>query len=424
MNPAIRVEGLGKRYRIGEQQRYLTLRDRLAGVLRAPARMMNCGPNGTSRGHKEIWALRDVGFEVQTGEVLGVIGRNGAGKTTLLKILSRVTLPSAGWAEICGSVGSLLEVGTGFHPELTGRENIYLNGAILGMGQREIRRKFDEIVTFAEVAEFLDTPLKHYSSGMQTRLAFAVAAHFEPQILLVDEVLAVGDLAFQKKCLGKMDEVARAGRTILFVSHQMNQIRRLCPRVVWIDGGRLRMDGATAEVVSSYESAMSRGDLGGPANSRDSSSRTRFLKWQFEGAADGSNPYYLDSLGEVTVHFDLHVGAPLHRGHHGVALFSANRELIWGRAADGLRLQPGFHRISYTFPSLPLRPGPYFWQVSLWQDHEMFDLWDCLPEMIVATPNFQHARDEWSGVLNVPSEMRLAELSEVECAQQPCSNEG
>jgi lipopolysaccharide transport system ATP-binding protein len=423
LNPAIRVEGLGKRYRIGEQQRYLTLRDRLAGVLRAPARMMRRGPNGTSRGPKEIWALRDVGFEVQTGEVLGVIGRNGAGKTTLLKILSRVTLPSAGWAEICGSVGSLLEVGTGFHPELTGRENIYLNGAILGMGQREIRRKFDEIVAFAEVAEFLDTPLKHYSSGMQTRLAFAVAAHFEPQILLVDEVLAVGDLAFQKKCLGKMDEVARAGRTILFVSHQMNQIRRLCPRVVWIDGGRLRMDGATAEVVSSYESAMSRGDLGGPANSRDSSSRTRFLKWQFEGAADGSNPYYLDSLGEVTVHFDLHVGAPLHRGHHGVALFSANRELIWGRAADGLRLQPGFHRISYTFPSLPLRPGPYFWQVSLWQDHEMFDLWDCLPEMIVATPNFQHARDEWSGVLNVPSEMRLAELSEVECAQQPCSNE-
>jgi hypothetical protein len=143
------------------------------------------------------------------------------------------------------------------------------------------------------------------------------------------------------------------------------------------------------------------------------------LKWQFEGAADGSNPYYLDSLGEVTVHFDLHVSTPVHRGHHGVALFSANRELIWGRAADDLRLQPGFYRISYRFPSLPLRPGPYFWQVSLWQDDEMFDLWDCLPEMIVATPNFQHARDEWSGVLNVPSEMRLAELLEVEC-----SNEG
>jgi len=418
LNPAIRVEGLGKRYRIGEQQRYLTLRDRLAGVLRAPARMMSRGPNGASRARKEIWALREVGFEVQTGEVLGVIGRNGAGKTTLLKILSRVTLPSAGWAEICGSVGSLLEVGTGFHPELTGRENIYLNGAILGMGQREIRRKFDEIVAFAEVAEFLDTPLKHYSSGMQTRLAFAVAAHFEPQILLVDEVLAVGDLAFQKKCLGKMDEVARAGRTILFVSHQMNQIRRLCPRVVWIDGGRLRMDGATAEVVSSYESAMSRGDLGGLPASRDSSSHTQFLKWQFEGAADGSNPYYLDSLGEVTVHFDLHVSTPVHRGHHGVALFNANRELIWGRAIDGLQLQPGLHRISYTFPSLPLRPGPYFWRVSLWQDDEEFDVWDCLPEMIVATPNFQHPLDEWGGVLNIPSEVTLRDVESEKAAEQ------
>jgi lipopolysaccharide transport system ATP-binding protein len=417
LNPAICVECLGKRYRIGQLHRYLTLRDRLAGILRAPARILSHESNGTSRGLKEIWALREVAFQVQPGEVIGVIGRNGAGKTTLLKILSRVTLPSAGWAEICGSVGSLLEVGTGFHPELTGRENIYLNGAILGMGQREIRRKFDEIVAFAEVAEFLDTPLKHYSTGMQTRLAFAVAAHFEPQILLVDEVLAVGDLAFQKKCLGKMDEVARAGRTILFVSHQMNQIRRLCPRVVWIDAGRLRMDGATAEVVSSYESAMSRGDLGGLASPRDSSSRTRFLKWQFEGTADGSNPYHLDSLGEVTVHFDLHVTSPVRRGHHGVALFSANRELIWGRAVDDLKLQPGFHRISYTFPSLPLRPGPYFWQVSLWQDDDALDMWDCLPEMIVATPSFQHRRDEWTGVLNVPSEIRLVELGEVECAQ-------
>jgi len=417
LNPAIRVEGLGKRFRIGQQQRYLTLRDRLAGILRAPARVLSRGANGTSHGRKEIWALREVSFEVQPGEVIGLIGRNGAGKTTLLKILSRVTQPSAGWAEICGSVGSLLEVGTGFHPELTGRENIYLNGAILGMGQREIRRKFDEIVAFAEVAEFLDTPLKHYSSGMQTRLAFAVAAHFEPQILMVDEVLAVGDLAFQKKCLGKMDEVARAGRTILFVSHQMNQIRRLCARVAWIDAGHLRMDGAAAEVVSAYESSMSRGNLGEALDRRTFGATARFLKWHFEGGAKGSNPYYLDSLGEVTVHFDLRVSTPVYHGHHGIALFNANRELIWGRATDGLRLQPGLHRISYTFPSLPLRPGAYFWQVSLWQDEEPIDQWDCLPEMIVATPNFQHPRDEWSGVLNVPSEMRLAELGELECAR-------
>jgi lipopolysaccharide transport system ATP-binding protein len=314
-------------------------------------------------------------------------------------------------------VGSLLEVGTGFHPELTGRENIYLNGAILGMGRQEVARKFDEIVSFAEVAEFLDSPLKHYSSGMQTRLAFAVAAHFEPEILLVDEVLAVGDLAFQKKCLGKMDEVARTGRTIVFVSHQMNQIRRLCPRVIWIDAGRLRMDGKTPEVVSSYESAMSRGDIGQRDGTRESPAKTRFLKWQLECPSGTANPYSLDSLGEVAVHFDLHLSDRLHRGHHGIALFSANRELIWGRATDGLRLQPGLHRISYTFPYLPLRPGPYFWQVSLWQEHELFDLWDCLPEMIVATPNLQHPRDEWSGFLNVPSEVRFAQLGAVECAE-------
>lgn len=422
MNPAIRVEALGKRYQIGQRQRYRALRDCVASAVSAPFRLVKSMPDGVTNEKKEIWALRDISFQVQPSEVIGVIGRNGAGKTTLLKILSRVTQPSAGWAEICGSVGSLLEVGTGFHPELTGRENIYLNGAILGMGRREIGRKFEEIVTFAEVADFLDTPLKHYSSGMQTRLAFAVAAHFEPQILLVDEVLAVGDLAFQRKCLGKMDEVARAGRTILFVSHQMNQIRRLCARVIWIDAGGLRLDGATAEVVSSYERAMSRGDVDERQETRESGAKTRFLKWQLGYPAEAANPYQLDSLGEVTVHFDLWLTDTLRRGHHGVALFSADRELIWGKAIDGLRLQTGLHRISYTFPCLPLRPGPYFWQVTLWQDGERFDVWDCLPEMIVATPNLQHPRDEWSGVLNIPSEVRLTELGEVECADSSSSD--
>jgi ABC-type polysaccharide/polyol phosphate transport system ATPase subunit len=415
MSPAIRVEALGKRYRIAQRQRYLALRDRLGEVLRAPLHFWKRGSTSVSHEQRELWALRDVAFEVKPGEVIGVIGRNGAGKTTLLKLLSRVTEPSAGWAEICGSVGSLLEVGTGFHPELTGRENIYLNGAILGMSRREIGRKFDEIVTFAEVAEFLETPLKHYSSGMQTRLAFAVAAHFEPEILLVDEVLAVGDLSFQKKCLGKMDDVARDGRTVVFVSHQMNQIRRLCARSIWIDGGRLRMDGPTADVVSSYESAMSRGDAG--EETRESGAKTRFLKWQITGPVETANPHHLDSFGETTIHFDFWVNDTLHRGHHGVALFSADRELIWGRAIDHLQLQPGLHRISYTFPYLPLRPGPYFWQVSLWQEYELFDLWDCLPEMIVATPNLQHPRDEWSGVLNIPSEVHLTQLGEVECAE-------
>ena len=184
-----------------------------------------------------FWALKDVSLEVKEGEVLGLIGRNGAGKTTLLKILSRITKPTTGWAEIHGRVGSLLEVGTGFHPELTGRENAFLSGAILGMPKSEITRKFDEIVAFAELEKFIDTPVKHYSSGMYVRLAFAVAAHLEPEILLVDEVLAVGDINFQKKCLGKMGDVARAGRTVILVSHQINQIRRLCHRVIWVDDG-------------------------------------------------------------------------------------------------------------------------------------------------------------------------------------------
>jgi len=413
LNPAIRVSGLGKRYRIAPRQRYLALRDRIEEILRSPAQLWHKDRSGVSE-RGEIWALRDVGFQVQQGEVIGVIGRNGAGKTTLLKILSRVTEPSAGSAEIWGSVRSLLEVGTGFHPELTGRENIFLNGAILGMKRREILRKFDEIVAFAEIPEFLDTPLKHYSSGMQTRLAFAVAAHLEPEILLVDEVLAVGDLAFQKKCMGKMDTVARAGRTIFFVSHQMNQVRRLCSRVLWIDSGRLRMDGATAEVASAYESAMSRGDVE-PQEARERGTGTRFLKWHFDCPMEAAGPYCLDSVGQVTVHFDLWLDRTLHRGHHGIALFTADRELLWGRATDGLHLQPGLHRISYTFPCLPLRPGPYFWQVTIWEDGERFDVWDCLPEMIVATPNFQHVLDEWSGVLNIPSEVCLVELGETEC---------
>src|SRR5216684_6293952 len=314
---AIHVESLGKRYRIGGRERYLTMRDRLANALKSPARWFRSNGAGNSGGGpRYIWAMRNVTFDLQEGEVLGLIGRNGAGKTTLLKILSRVTQPTEGSAEIRGRVGTLLEVGTGFHPELTGRENTYLNGAILGMGKREIDRKFDEIVAFAEVADFIDTPLKHYSSGMQMRLAFAVAAHFEPQILLVDEVLAVGDLAFQKKCLGKMGEVARAGRTIVFVSHQMNQIRRLCARVMWIDAGRLRLDGATPEVVSAYERAMSRGDIGERQDTRESETKTRFLKWQLGSPAEGANPYQLDSLGEVTVHFDLRLNDTLRRGHH------------------------------------------------------------------------------------------------------------
>src|SRR5450755_653115 len=257
MNRAVIIgEGLGKSYRRGLDQSY-GLRHSLDRFLRSPMSALRRQKQET------FWALKDVFLEVNDGETLGIIGRNGAGKSTLLKILSRITKPTTGFAEIRGRVGSLLEVGTGFHPELTGRENTFLSGAILGMSKRDITRKFDEIVAFAELEKFIDTPVKHYSSGMYVRLAFAVAAHLEPEILLVDEVLAVGDVNFQKKCLGKMGDVARAGRTVVLVSHQLNQIRRLCNRVVWIDGGKVRQNGSAHEVVSAYEGAMSSGTRNG-----------------------------------------------------------------------------------------------------------------------------------------------------------------
>ncbi len=256
---AIRAAGLSKRYRIGAAQgrfQYKTLRDTLVESFAAPfrraGRLLTGRASSAADLHETIWALKDVSLEIKKGESVGIIGRNGAGKSTLLKVLSRITEPTEGVVEIHGRMGSLLEVGTGFHPELTGRENISLNGAILGMKRAEIARKFDAIVDFAEIEKFIDTPVKYYSSGMYVRLAFAVAAHLEPKILLVDEVLAVGDAAFQKKCLGKMGDVAGEGRTVLFVSHNMAAIQALCQRALLLERGRLVKDSGTDEVIATY----------------------------------------------------------------------------------------------------------------------------------------------------------------------------
>jgi len=249
--PIVRVEGLSKEYVLGSRESaYATLRESVVEAVRTPFQRLR-GQNG-SRSRKTIWALKNLNFEVAPGEVLGVIGRNGAGKSTLLKILSRITQPTSGRAELFGRVASLLEVGTGFHPELTGRENIYLNGAVLGMKRVELDRKFDQIVEFSELEKFLDTPVKRYSSGMYMRLAFAVASHLEPEILVVDEVLAVGDAKFQKRCLGKMSNVASQGRTVLFVSHNMNAVQSLCQRVIWLDKGEVVKEGSASAVVSDY----------------------------------------------------------------------------------------------------------------------------------------------------------------------------
>jgi lipopolysaccharide transport system ATP-binding protein len=250
MKPIIKVQNLGKRYRLGAHQApYGSLRDTLAGMARAPLRLLQ--RNGRAA-QPLFWAVNNVSFEVQPGEVVGIIGRNGAGKSTLLKMLSRITQPTTGRIELYGRIASLLEVGTGFHPELTGRENIYLNGAILGMARAEIERNFDEIVAFSEVEEFIDTPVKHFSSGMYLRLAFAVAAHLEPEILIIDEVLAVGDARFQRKCLDKMQDVGKQGRTVLFVSHNMPAITRLCQRTILLERGEILRDGPSSEVVGAY----------------------------------------------------------------------------------------------------------------------------------------------------------------------------
>ncbi|MGA3087505.1 MAG: ABC transporter ATP-binding protein [Terriglobales bacterium] len=419
----VHCEGLSKSYHRGALQHSTLLRDHLSRMLKSPFSVFR-------RTKDEVfWALENVSLEVREGEVLGLIGRNGAGKTTLLKILSRITKPTAGWAEIHGRVGSLLEVGTGFHPELTGRENTFLSGAILGMGKSEIKRKFDEIVAFAELEQFIDTPVKHYSSGMYVRLAFAVAAHLEPEILLVDEVLAVGDVNFQRKCLGKMGNVARQGRTIVLVSHQMNQMRRLCHRIAWVDAGKIKMTGETHEVANAYESSMARGyqiadpDREGERLQQDGVTKARFVRWQIGNGTDDA-AYTLSTLGQITVSFILEVIRPIEHGEHGVALFSADRQLIWARAVRDLAFQPGIHILSFKFPILPLRPAPYQWQVTIWEQSEMLDHWDCLPELNVATEIHQHHMDQWNGILNLPADFDSEALKETTIGSTRISDAG
>jgi len=367
---AIRLESIGKRYRLGEARpRYLTLRESLASAALSRWSRISGGSEDRGGSAGDLWALRDLSFDVARGETLGIIGRTGAGKSTLLKILARITEPTEGRGEIRGRVGSLLEVGTGFHPELTGRENILLSGAILGMRRAEIRDRFDAIVEFSEIERFLDTPVKRYSSGMYVRLAFAVAAHLNPEILLVDEVLAVGDLEFQKKCMGKMDDVAHQGRTVLFVSHSMGTIERLCSRCVLLRDGRVARIGPTAEVVREYV-------RGGDAEQ---------LEWRRAGSPpprphvrrifvcdpSGNPAGSVTSGSTVGLAVECVVPEPKPNLQIGVCLFDMHQQAVFSSSPldDGkpYPTSAGVHHYRILFPGAILMPQRYSVTVSLYE---------------------------------------------------------
>ena len=364
---AIKVEHLSKRYRIGQgaQAQYDTLRDR---ITRPFQRLLNREKQGNSAAADHIWALDDISFEIGRGEVVGIIGRNGAGKSTLLKILSRITEPTKGSIDLYGRVGSLLEVGTGFHPELTGRENIFLNGAILGMKRMEITRKFDEIVAFAEIEKFIDTPVKFYSSGMYVRLAFAVAAHLEPEILLVDEVLAVGDVAFQKKCLGKMSSVAEAGRTVLFVSHDMTNISVLCDTALLLDDGKIQMAGPAKQVIEEYitQNKDDRASVTWTIAEAPGNNDVKLTGIEIKkpSAVDGA-AFKISEPVEFTLDFAILDGAPGYRlnpvitvkNSFGLMVFSTSNYHLpdWGTK----KYPPGKYRATCQLPGHILNDGQY-----------------------------------------------------------------
>jgi lipopolysaccharide transport system ATP-binding protein len=430
---AIEVRGLAKRYALGERAvLHGSVRD---GFERATRRVLHLA-RGHKRGRDTIWALDHVTFDVQAGEAVGIVGRNGAGKTTLLKILSGITLPTHGEARVWGRVGSLLEVGTGFHPDLTGRENILLNGAILGMHRGEIMRKFDEIVAFAEVERFIDTPVKRYSSGMYLRLAFSVAAHLEPEILLVDEVLAVGDASFQRKCIGKMSDVTGEGRTVLFVSHNMAAIRSLTQRTLWLERGALVEYGPTSEVVSRYLSATDVSIGTGAVELTSEEFRRGVWKQTVRNVSfdsltlvgpDGEPTAHVPELTPLRFDIGLQVREPIRFLEIALRVKTSEGSRIFSCMSGqrDIELDAGSHVVSCEIPRHPLRPGTYSVELgAIGIDHQ-----DIVPEAMrfeveaghhaEENPRYNESGDGVVRVESVWSEIEGQERAEAPLSAQP-----
>jgi lipopolysaccharide transport system ATP-binding protein len=419
LNVAVSVENLWKQYRIGQTERYKTLRDSIMDSLHAPFRMLASltsekrDSTSLQEDKRLFWALEDVSFSIKYGEAVGIIGRNGAGKSTLLKIISRITEPTRGMIDIYGRVGSLLEVGTGFHPELTGRENIYLNGAILGMRKAETQAKFDEIVAFSEVEKFIDTPVKYYSSGMYMRLAFSVAAHLEPEILLVDEVLAVGDAAFQKKCLGKMGDVAQQGRTVLFVSHNMQAIRQLCQRAILLEAGSIIADGAALEVTEQYlqtvPHADSSADIAGIIAQLPPDPSIRFRNISIEQDGLATNQVVTGKPVQISIEYDVLETT------HGLRVY-----FVLTDAADTILFRSFAHSEENELPTM--NPGRYISRATLPADFlapisyhiiisaTVHNVRRCFPEDLIVDLTVQEAGRIKNAYANGPIPFKLAPL--------------
>ena len=413
-NTAIKAESISKRYRIGAKEELQdTLLGRITALVKSPytnflkLRQLNHFSKTGSNTENVIWALDDVSFKVNQGEVVGIIGSNGAGKSTLLKILSRITQPTDGRVVINGRLSSLLEVGTGFHPELTGRENVYLNGTILGMSKSEIDYKFDEIVCFSGVEKFIDTPVKRYSSGMQVRLAFSVAAHLDPDVLLIDEVLAVGDAEFQAKCLDKIETISTEKKTIIFVSHNLAQIKRLCSRGIWINRGKCLADGDIETAVIEYQKYLSNKFY--KFNSNDLEQGVKFIEWNL---GNDSSPYAINDSGKAQIHMYISSDRSLERVNFTISIINWIGQKIAAWKISDVSLRYGLSKLKIEFPYMPIYPGVYYINAGIWDPKKVTQISFPQPLIISTIDYSKFTKNTEKLILNIPYTYQIEELDD------------